>query len=364
MSARIPADIVSVTDYWAHAQARLTPAAWAYFSAGAGDGSGVQANEAAFERYTIMPRVLKSLQGADTQITLAGRRYAHPLFLAPVAWQGWAHPEAEVATALAAAALGSPMIVSMQTTTALERLLAAAPQGRYWFQWYWQTDDNASQALLQQCAQLGVEAIVLTVDAPVQGLRYAEQRAGQERPGNLVTPHWSAFERPTSHMAQPGQPPLFGSPLLEQAPTWTQVQQFIAQSPLPVWLKGILHPDDARLAVEIGAAGVIVSNHGGRQLAAAPAALDCLAEVVNAVQGQIPVLFDGGIRRGSDVFIALALGAQAVCIGRPYIMGLAVGGAAGVAHVLHLLRTELELTMALAGSARCADIRAQQLQRH
>jgi len=358
---RVPNDVVSVTDYWTHAQQRLDPKAWAYFSGGAGDGQGLKKNEAAFEHYQIMPRVLQPMQKASTKVQIAGQSFAYPIMLAPVAWQGWAHPQGERASAAAAAAMGALYTISMQSNTALEDIVAAAPQGRYWFQWYWQPealDGAATQDLWQRCVAAGVEAIVLTVDAPVQGLRDQERRAGQQRPSELNTPHLEAFSSTMVQgaFAQPGHSPLFGSGLLGQAPTWSQVQDFIAACPLPVWLKGVLHPDDARLAVEVGAQGVIVSNHGGRQLAALPPAIDCLAAVVEAVGGQMPVLFDGGVRRGSDALIALGLGAQMVGIGRPYVMALAVAGAAGVAHVLHLLRTELEVAMALAGCARIEQI--------
>lgn len=355
-SDNISADIVSVADYWPHAKARLSPSAWAYFSGGAQAGAGVQRNEAAFASYPILPRVLQPMHSAHTRVQLLGETHEFPIFLAPIAWQGWAHPQGEQATALAAEAMRTPFIVSMQSTTHIADLLRVAPGGCYWLQWYWQPDEQASDRLLGQCRDLGVQAIVLTVDAPVQGIRYDELRAGRGRPADLATPHLQDFRQPEEAFAEAGRSPLFESGLLQQAPDWAQVQRFIARCPLPVWIKGVLHPDDARLAVEVGAAGVIVSNHGGRQLAALPATLQCLPGVAAAVGERIPVLFDGGIRSGSDVFVALALGAQAVCIGRPYLMGLAVGGAAGVAHVLHLLRAELEVTMALAGCARCADI--------
>lgn len=354
----LPADIVCVHDYWPYAKTRLSPGAWAYFNGGAQSGAGCRRNEQAFERYQIWPRVLKNMRSAHTRIELLGRSYDYPIFLAPIAWQAWAHPEGERATALAAEAMSSPFMVSMQSTTDIADLVAIAPAGRFWLQWYWQSDEQATQQLLDRCQGLGVEAIVLTVDAPVQGIRHEELRVGRKRPAHLGTPHLQGFASVDEAQARPGQSPLFATDLLQHAPDWTQVQEFIAQCPLPVWLKGILHPDDARLAVEVGAAGVIVSNHGGRQLAALPAALDCLAAVAAAVGQRVPVIFDGGIRTGSDVFIALALGAQAVCIGRPYLMGLAVGGAAGVAHVLHMLRTEFEVTMALAGCARCSEISA------
>lgn len=360
-AAEIPADVVAVRDYWPYAQARLEAPAWAYFSGGAEQERGLEKNLQAFADYEIIPRVLQDMTQGSTQIDLNGRAYAYPIFLAPVAWQRWAHPEGELATAQAAAAMGAPFMVSMQSTSSIEEIRAAAPQAELWLQWYWHHDRTATEALWQRCVQAEVTAIVLTLDAPVQGLRPREQRAGQHRPAHLHTPHLDGFNGAAQHFAAAGQSPIFGAGLMRSAPRWHEVQAFIEACPLPVWLKGVMHPDDARLAVEVGAAGVMVSNHGARQLDAFPAPVHCLPAVVSAVQGRLPVVLDGGVRSGSDVFIALALGAQAVAIGRPYVMGLAVGGAAGVAHVLHLLRTELELTMALSGCAQIEQISCERL---
>lgn len=357
----IPADVVAVTDYWPYARAQLDGAAWAYFSGGTEKGLGLEKNCQSFARFEIMPRVLQDLTTGSTQFQMNGQSYAYPVFLAPVAWQCWAHPKGEVATVQAAAAMNTPFMISMQSTTNLEAIRAAAPQADLWLQWYWHDDWAAVKTLWQRCLQAQVKAIVLTVDAPVQGMRHDEQRAGQIRPAHLHTPLLDGFEIPAQHFAAAGQSPVFGAGILHTAPKWAQIQAFIEACPLPVWLKGILHPDDARLAVEVGAAGIMVSNHGARQLDAFPTPLRCLPAVVSAVQRRIPVMLDGGVRRGSDVFIALAHGAQAVAIGRPYIMALTVGGAAGVAHVLHMIRTEFEITMALAGCAQIVDITAERL---
>lgn len=358
----IPADVVSISDYWPHARMRMDEAAWAYFSGGAEHEVGLEKNQQAFKRYEIIPRVLQDLSAGNTQIQIHTKTYEYPIFLAPVAWQRWAHPQGELASARAAAAMGSPLMVSMQSTTSLEEIRAAAPQAELWLQWYWHPDSAATEALWQRCVQAKVSAIVLTVDAPIQGMRYREQRAGSNRPAHLQTPLLDDFTPLGQHFAPAGQSPIFGAGLTQHMPRWQEVQAFIQACPVPVWLKGILHPDDARLAVEVGAAGVIVSNHGGRQLDAFPASLNALPAVASAIQGRVPVIFDGGVRSGSDVFIALALGAQAVAIGRPYVLGLAVGGAAGVAHVLHLLRTELEIAMVLAGCPQIKQITQERLQ--
>lgn len=355
--AIIPPDIVAPSDYLPYAQARMTEMAWAYFSGGAGEERVLAQNEKATEAYRILPRVLTEMQQASTHFSLLGKSYAFPIFLAPVAYQRLAHPDGELASALAAAAMQTPFVISMQSSVGLEILATQAP-GPQWLQWYWQPDQQASQRLLRQAVQLGIEAIVLTVDAPVQGIRYREQRAQFQLPKGIDAVNLRGFKQKPLPMAQAGQSPLFGTGFLQEAPTWTQITEFIAQSPLPVLLKGILHPEDAKQAVASGAAGIVVSNHGGRALDAVPTSFQMLPAIAQEVAGRIPILLDGGIRRGSDVFVALALGASAVLIGRPYVYGLAAAGASGVAHVLHMLRTEFEITMALAGCARLDQIQS------
>ena len=356
--ANIPADIAAVNDYVAYAKAVMSPQAWAYFSGGVADEHLLQRNINAAQSYQIWPRVLHDFSEAHTRFTLSGtnQEYDFPIFLAPVAYQRLAHPDGELASALAAAAMQTPFIISMQASVDLKALVQQA-SGPQWLQWYWQSDEQGSQRLLEQAVALGIEAIVLTVDAPVNGVRNTEQRAQFSLPKGIEAVNLRGIKQSAAPIAQAGQSPLFGSGFLAKAPRWGEVTDFIAQCPLPVYIKGILHPADALHAVQAGAAGIIVSNHGGRVLDMMPTALQALPAVIQAVAGQVPVLMDGGIRRGTDVFIALALGAKAVLIGRPYIYALAVAGAAGVAHVLHLLRTELEVTMALAGCATLVDIR-------
>lgn len=351
----IPAHIVAVNDYVPYAKQRLSLQAWAYFSGGSADETLLGRNNHAFNHFSIWPRALADLSQAHTTTQLLGSRHPFPIFLAPIAYQRMAHSDGELATALAAAAMQTPFIISMQASCSLEHLVEQAP-GPKWLQWYWQADKNATKALLAKAQALNIEAIVLTVDAPVNGLRNTEQRAQFMLPLGVEAVNLKGFKQPNNTLGAAGSSPLFGSGFLANAPNWQQVATFISDCPLPVILKGIMHPADAKRAVEIGAKGLIVSNHGGRTLDAAPTSLEVLPLVCKAVEGQIPVLFDGGIRRGSDVFIALALGASAVLVGRPYIYGLAAAGAPGVAHVLHLLRTELEVTMALAGCATLDDV--------
>lgn len=351
---QIPADIVAVHDYVAYAKERMTASAWAYFSGGAEDESLLRRNMQG-SSYHIWPRVLSDLTQASTELKVLDRTYAYPIFLAPVAYQKLAHPEGELASALGAAAMQTPFVISMQASQPLEHIVQHAP-GPQWLQWYWQPDKAGSAALMQRAVAAGIQAIVLTVDAPVNGIRNTEQRAQFGLPFDVSAVNLQGMQTLTPPLAEVGQSPLFGTGFLQQTPQWHHVEEFINNSPLPVIIKGILHPEDALLALQAGAAGVIVSNHGGRVLDRAPTAWQVLPLIAQVIKKRIPLFLDGGIRRGADVFIALALGAQAVLVGRPYIYALAAAGAVGVAHVLHILRTEFEVAMALAGCARLSDV--------
>lgn len=352
---QIPSDIAAVTDYERYAQARVPPAAWQYLNGASADGITAADNVAAYQRIRLRNRVLRPLQDGHTHIELFGDTFKAPILVAPMAYQQLAHADGEEAMALGAAAIGLGMVVSTQASIPLETLAQTA-QGPLWFQLYIQPDRAFTLQLLNRAVQAGYRAIVLTVDAPVSGLRNQEQRAGFVLPPQVRAVNLEGMQVPPRRAAGAGESAVFGSGLIDYAPTWEDAAWLIRHSPLPVLLKGIQHPDDARLALDAGAAGLIVSNHGGRTLDTLPATLDTLPEVAAAVQGRVPVLLDGGIRRGSDILKALALGANAVLVGRPAMHGLAAAGATGVAHVLHLLRSELEVSMALAGFRRLADI--------
>ena len=348
---KIPAGIVTLDDHARHAQTVLDANAWAYFSGGAGDEITLRANRSAWDAQQLYPRVLQPLAGGHTRVTLLGRTLAHPILLAPVAYQRMAHPDGELASAYAAAALGAGMVLSTQSSIALETIAAAAipesARGPFWFQLYLQHDRGFTLELVQRAEQAGFEALVLTVDAPTHGARDRERRADFQLPPGVSAVHLAGLAPLPSVALQPGQSALFDG-LLAHAPTWDDVAWLQSQTRLPVLLKGILHPADARQAAALGLAGIIVSNHGGRTLDTAPATAAVLPRIKDAV-GSLPVLVDGGIRRGTDVLKALALGASAVLVGRPYVYGLANAGAVGVAHVLRLLRDELEIAMALCG---------------
>ncbi|WP_428000262.1 alpha-hydroxy acid oxidase [Acidovorax sp.] len=355
---QLPPGIASLADHEQQARQHLDDNAWAYFAGGAADEISLRANRSAWDALTLWPRVLRPLAGGHTRIELLGRTLAHPVLLAPVAFQRMAHGDGELATAYAAAAMGAGLVLSTQATLPLETIAQAvlndAGRGPLWFQLYLQHDRGFTRALVERAEAASYEALVLTVDAPSSGARDRERRAGFRLPPGIDAVNLAQMPPAPPVALQPGQSALFDA-LLHQAPTWDDVAWLQSITRLPVLLKGVLHPADARQAASLQVAGLVVSNHGGRTLDTAPATATALPRIVQAVQGALPVLVDGGIRRGTDVLKAMALGASAVLVGRPVVWGLANAGAAGVAHVLRLLRDELEIAMALTGCATLAD---------
>ena len=349
---------VSVGDYEARARETLDPNAWAYFAGGAADETTLRANREAWNALWLQPRVLRPLAHGHTRVELFGRTLAHPLLLAPVAFQRLAHPHGELGSALAAASQGAGLVLSTQSSTALEEVARAvrddAQRGPLWFQLYLQGDRGFDLALIQRAEAAGFEALVLTVDAPVHGARDRERRAGFRLPADVSAIHLHGAPSP------PRGGELCGE-LLQAAASWDDVAWLRGVTRLPLLLKGVLHPDDARLALAQGVDGLIVSNHGGRTLDTALPTAWALPRIADAVGGALPLLVDGGIRRRTDVLKAIALGARAVLIGRPFVFALAVAGAQGVAHALRLLRDELEIAMALSGCATLADARREVL---
>jgi isopentenyl diphosphate isomerase/L-lactate dehydrogenase-like FMN-dependent dehydrogenase len=335
---------VRLDDFEALARARMDPGAFDYYSGGAWDEITLRDNVDAFSRYRLRPRVLRDVSSIDLRCEMLGTSVGMPVGLAPTALQTLADPEGEVATARSAAAADVLMCVSTIAGRSLEDV--AAPGGPRWMQLYVFTDRDLSAQLVKRAEVAGYRAIVLTADLPVAGYRERDLR--------------NRFVIPTSHglgnftgIDTAGRELLpFISSLNDASLTWADVDWVRSLTALPVLVKGILTAEDAELAVEHGAAGVIVSNHGGRQLDRVAATIDVLEEVVAAVAGRAEVYLDGGIRRGTDVLVALALGARAVFIGRPYLWALAAGGEAGVADALRLLRAELETGMALLGAPR------------
>ena len=350
----LPANVVSLADHEALAATLMPPEVSAYVNGAAADERTLRENPLAWQALKLRSRVMRPLAGGHTRVTLLGRTLVHPILVAPMAHQRLLHPHGEQASALAAAMQGAGYVLSAQANTALETVaqlvLPQAERGPLWFQLYLQPDRGFNLDLLQRVEAAGFEALVLTVDAPVSGPRDRERRAGFGLPAGLSAVNLANAPARDVPPLSEGQSRLFDD-LLTHAPTWADIAWLREHTRLPILLKGITHPDDARLAIQHGAAGIIVSNHGGRTLDTLPATAQLLPEVVEAVQGAVPVLVDGGIRRGTDVLKAMALGASAVLVGRPVLHGLANAGAVGVAHVLRLLRDELEMAMALCGCA-------------
>jgi isopentenyl diphosphate isomerase/L-lactate dehydrogenase-like FMN-dependent dehydrogenase len=331
-------------DYEQLAADRLDPGAYGYFAGGADDEWTLAENIAAFRRWVLRPRMLVDVSAVSPATTVAGTEVAMPLLLAPVAFQKLAHPDGEVGTARAAAAAGTVMCLSTMATAAPRELAEAVPGAPRWFQLYVFRDRGVTRALVDQAADAGFSALVLTVDTPFLGRRERDRRTGFTIPADTEVPSWVAAVGP----GRSGSPQeMFW--LVANDLSWRDVEALAADSGLPVLVKGVLTADDAELALEHGAAGIVVSNHGGRQLDGVAGTLDALPEVAAAVDGRCEVLLDGGIRRGTDVVKALALGARACLIGRPFLWALAAGGEQGVAHLLALLRDEIELALALLG---------------
>jgi 4-hydroxymandelate oxidase len=353
--------LINLADVEAAARDRLDPMAWRYFVGGAGDERTLRDNRAAFERHRLRPRVLVDVSRRSLATTVLGRPVAWPVLIAPMAFHGLACPEAEAATARAAAATETVLCVSTMANLPLESVRRAAPDAAQWFQLYIQRDRGLTRRLVERAAAAGYQALVLTVDTPLLGRREADLRHGFQLPSSLSLGNLAGADAPI--VSRPA--PTGGSSLAAQftaaadpSVTWRDLAWLRGLSPLPLVLKGVLRADDARRAAAEGAAAVIVSNHGGRQLDGAIASLDALPAVVAAVGEHCEVLLDGGVRRGTDALTALALGARAVLVGRPVLWGLAVGSEAGARRVLELLRDELDLAFALAGCASPADATA------
>ena len=318
-----------------------------YFAGGAGDELTLRENVDAWGHWRLRPRVLNDVREVSTRTELLGGPVELPVLVAPVAYQRMAHPEGERGMAAGAAAAGTVICLSTLSTTRPAEVAAAAPNGRRWFQLYAFKDAGVTRALMEEAIAAGFEAVVVTADAPPGGNRERDRRNRFTLPKELGTPSLSA--------AVGGEKALSIEEtfaLMNHALTWADVEDLASECSVPVLVKGVLTAEDAELALEHGAAGIVVSNHGGRQLDRSLATADALPEIAEAVEGHAALLVDGGIRRGVDVATALALGADAVLVGRPVLWGLAAAGADGVARVLALLCEELELTLALCG---CTD---------
>ncbi len=350
----LPPDLASLADYERHAALRCDPSVWQHIAHGAGE-----ANRAAFGRWGLLPRPLADPAGGSTATTLFGQAHAAPLLLAPVAYHALVHPQGELATVRAATALETTTVASTLSSVTLEDIAATAQAAAVelrrtappplWFQLYLQPDFARSLALVRRAEQAGYGVLVVTVDAAIKRAEFTLPPG--VRAANLA-------DEPVAplHSAAVGAGGVFGSALAAQAPTWATIERLRAETGLPLVIKGLMHPADVLRARDLGADGVIVSNHAGRVVDGVAPALTQLAVARAAAGPDYPLLFDGGVRRGSDALKAMALGADAVLVGLPQLHALAVGGVAGVAHMLHILRTEFELAMAQCGLTRVSAI--------
>jgi isopentenyl diphosphate isomerase/L-lactate dehydrogenase-like FMN-dependent dehydrogenase len=348
---RVPGDPVNVFDMERLAEARLPAGPWGYYAGGAGDERTLADNAAAWGRRHLRPRVLVDVETIDPSTTVLGVPVSMPVLVAPVALQKMAHPDGEAGMARAAGAAGTAICLSTIATSTPREVAEAAPDTARFFQVYVLRDRGVSRHLIDQAVETGYRALIVTVDAPRAGRRERDLRTGFAVPEGIDMPAVSAAIGHTAGITPAG----FFS-LVDLSLTWRDFERLAADSPIPVLAKGIHTAEDATLAVQHGAAGVIVSNHGGRQLDGVLATADILPEVVQAVGDRTEVLVDGGIRRGTDVLTALALGARAVLIGRPALWGLAADGEAGALRVLTMLRDEVELGMRLLGTPTVADV--------
>ncbi len=370
MSQQQPATPVSYDALKEKARQAMTPEAYDYLAGGAGSEDTMRANREAFRRWRIVPRLLRDVAARDLRVELFGRTLRAPVLLAPIGVQSILHPDAEVAVAQAAASLDVPVILSTVSSKTLEEVAAANGDATRWFQLYWPKNNDLAASLLRRAEAAGYTALVVTLDTYLLAWRdrdiqhaYLPFLYGEGLANYFSDPVFrAALDEPPEE--NPTQAILYFATLFSNpALTWGDLAFLRAHTRLPVLLKGILHPDDARKAVDHGVDGLVVSNHGGRQMDGGLAALDALPAVVEAVGGNLPVLFDSGIRRGADVFKAVALGARAVLLGRPYAFGLGVGGQQGVADVVHNLLADLDLTLGLAGCRSFADVGRQNLVR-
>ena len=351
-------DILNLDSLEARAQTRLDPMLFDYIAGGAADEWTLAENRAAWNRMQILPRMLRGVASRSLSTTVLGTPVSFPVLVPPMGFHGLCHVEAEAATARATAAEETVFVASTVSNCSLEAI-AAASGGPRWFQLYVYKDRAITRDLVQRAAASGYSALCLTVDTPLAGHRERDARNSLRMPSHLVLGNFPAAHTDQHHHGS-GRGSALGQYIAAQwdpALTWNDVAWLQSIAPMPIVVKGVLAPADAALAVEHGAAAVIVSNHGGRQLDSVPAPITMLEAVCDTVAGRAEVLLDGGVRRGTDVLKALALGARAVLVGRPVLWGLTLDGEAGVRAVLQHLRGELDLAMALAGCPSIGDIR-------
>ncbi len=350
--ARVPVPPGTLAEFEPLAKRRMTHMAYEFVAAGAGDEITLRENQAAFDRLRLNPRVLVDVSALDTRLTLFGQELEFPILLAPTAYHRVMHAEGEIATVRGAAAAGVTLVASAFATTTIEDMGKAA-RSPLWFQLYVNKDRGFTRDLVQRAESAGCRALCVTVDSPLSGMRHRERRAGFVLPPGLERSNLKGLAAAgTTRRSAEG---TIYNVVLDPALTWKEIEWLRGISRVPVLLKGVLSPDDAVRAAEAGV-GLIVSNHGARLLDTVPATIEALPRVADAVAGRVPILMDGGVRRGTDVLKALASGASAVLIGRPYLFGLGAQGADGVTAVVRILRREFEMSMALTGRRSLKEI--------
>jgi isopentenyl diphosphate isomerase/L-lactate dehydrogenase-like FMN-dependent dehydrogenase len=359
---------LAVEDLEAEARRVLPPKVYHYVAGGAGGEETMRANLAAFKRWAIVPRMMRDVSQRDYRVNLFGTELTAPLILAPIGQLGSVHANGDAEAGRAAASMGLSFILSTVSSAPLESVATAMGTGARWFHLYWPNDPQLAHSFLQRAQAAGYTAVVVTLDTRLMGWRERDLREGYLpfASGEGLANYFSDPVFRQRLKSSPEQDPAAAffemlRVFADLKQTWESLEGLRSLTKLPILLKGILHPDDAKNAVRAGIDGIIVSNHGGRQVDGAIAALQALPAVVTAVENRIPVLFDSGIRRGSDMIKALALGARAVLLGRPYVWGLAVGGEAGVRAVLENLLADFDLTMSLAGYTNQNQLNAEQL---
>lgn len=368
LSGKLPNIPLAFEELERQAQAKMKPHAFGYVAGSAGSESTARTNVQAFHRWRIVPRFLRNVVQRDLSIDLFGIRHPTPLLLGPIGVLGIVHDQAEVAVAQAAANLHMPFVLSTVSSKPMEEVAAQAGTAHRWFQLYWPAKQELAASFVQRAEKAGYSAIVVTLDTYLLAWRerdlqnaYLPFLEGKGLANYFTDPVFQQLVGvdPRTHPNKAIE--TFGAVFSNPGLTWDHLKWLKEQTKLPIILKGVLHPDDARKAVELGMSGVIVSNHGGRQLDGAIAALDALPGVVDAVDGKIPVLFDSGIRRGSDVIKAIALGAKAVLVARPYAYGLALDGVHGVQEVMMNLLADVDLSLGLMGCKCFAEVTREML---
>ncbi|OUR74398.1 alpha-hydroxy-acid oxidizing enzyme [Methylophaga sp. 41_12_T18] len=350
----IPAELVSVADYARYAQQHIPHAIYEYIAGGGGDEITLNRNRQKLDELLIHPHVLTDCTQGSTQTQILDETWRHPMMLAPVAFHRLVHEQGEIATAQAASVLETGMAVSTLSSVSMEKIAAELDSPK-WFQLYFQQSRDFTLSLVKRAEAAGYSKLIITVDAPLHGIRNRAQRAKFVLPAGVEAVNLVDRPELPSAAFDASQSIVFQG-MMSETPIWQDIEWLQQQTEMPIILKGILSPIDAKKAVDLGIAGIIVSNHGGRTLDCIPSAIEALPVIRQAVGESFPLLLDSGIERGTDVFKALALGADAVMIGRPQLYSLAVAGAIGVGHMLRVLREELEVAMALAGTPTIASI--------